>query len=630
MIMRALLLPIFFFMLVTAGLAQDRFAQLAVQLESAVVDHPGLEGRVELSVSNTPVAEFVRALGVTHNLNLTIDPAVKGEVVNNFSDARVIDVIMFLCKQYDLELEQIGSILALRPYQPPVAPIPPPSPPRELSIRYVPDSALVDLDLRRDTLSSVARAISEATGTNVVLAPGLENKLVSVFIKRSTLPNAIEKLAFANSLLFERTKDGTFQLRENVIEQPIPGGKGAKNNGFSPGGAVEVAVHDGDLLVVDARNAPLSEVVQKASQLLNKNFFLYDALDKTTTLHLEMVQYDELLTHILKGSEFTYQFTDGIYLIGKRNLEGLRLTELVRLHHRPIKDVLTVIPEGIKANVSITEFIELNGFVLSGDALHIKEIKTFLRSIDQLVPVVMIEVLIVDVNRSRSLSTGIKAGLGEGPATTGGSVLPGVDMTLNSNSINSLINSFNGYGLFNLGNVTPNFYVSLQAMETDGLLRLRSTPQLSTLNGHEATMSIGQTEFYLEIQNNLIGTQNPTLSTSQVYKPIKADLSLKILPIVSSEDMVTLEIEVNQSSFTSRISATAPPGSVERKFSSIIRAANKDMIILGGLEEKENSKSGSGLPLLSRIPILKWFFGSRSSKMRKSKLTIFIRPTIIY
>ena len=32
----------------------------------------------------------------------------------------------------------------------------------------------------------------------------------------------------------------------------------------------------------------------------------------------------------------------------------------------------------------------------------------------------------------------------------------------------------------------------------------------------------------------------------------------------------------------------------------------------------------------SRIPVLKWFFGSRTAKMRKSKLTIFIRPTIIY
>ena len=62
---------------------------------------------------------------------------------------------------------------------------------------------------------------------------------------------------------------------------------------------------------------------------------------------------------------------------------------------------------------------------------------------------------------------------------------------------------------------------------------------------------------------------------------MNADLSLKIMPLVSSEDMVTLEIEVNQSNFTTRIAQTAPPGSVERKFSSIVRARDRDMIVLG-------------------------------------------------
>jgi type IV pilus assembly protein PilQ len=149
------------------------------------------------------------------------------------------------------------------------------------------------------------------------------------------------------------------------------------------------------------------------------------------------------------------------------------------------------------------------------------------------VPVVMIEVMIVDVNRSRTLTTGLKAGLGNGPTESGGTISPGINYNLNANSINSLLNSFNGAGVFNLGNVAPSFYVSIQALETDGVLKLRSTPQLSTLNGHEATLSIGETEYYLEVRNDLIGTQNPTVTTSQIYKPINADLSLKILPIVS-------------------------------------------------------------------------------------------------
>lgn len=622
----------FLLLLGTAPFAwsQGRFTPLMNALEAAVVDHPGLDGTVELSVSGTPVTEFVRGLGVAHELNITIDPAVKGEVVNTFKNARVVDVLVFLCKRYDLDVEFIGSIIVLKPYAPPPAVVEPPPPPPEPVITYQVASGLLDLDLRQDTLERVARLISQRTGANVVLAPGLGTKPVSVFVQRSSIAGALDKLAFANNLTVERTKDGTYQLRANA-ETPAKGTeRPARGTPGTGPPELEMTVREGGRVLVDARNVPMGQVLEKASALLEKDFFLYDALEAPVTLHLGSVSYEELLQHLLKGTDYTHKVSDGVHLVGKRDLEGLRRTEVVRLHHRPVKAVMEAIPEGIRKNITLSEFIELNGIVMSGDALRMEEVKAFLRSVDQVVPVVMIEVMIVDVNRSRTLSTGIKAGLGGGPTTTGGTILSGVDFNLNSASINSLINSFNGFGVFNLGNVAPDFYLSIQALETDGMIKLRSTPQLSTLNGHEATMSIGQTEYYLEIRNDLIGTQNPTVTSSQIYKPITADLSLKILPIVSSEDMVTLEVEVNQSNFTTRIAQTAPPGAVERKFSSIIRAANKDMIILGGLEEKENSKNGSGLPFLSRIPVLKWFFGSRTSKVRKSKLTIFIRPTIIY
>jgi type IV pilus assembly protein PilQ len=611
--------------------AQDRFTGLANLLESTAADQPNLDGKVELSVSGTPVREFVRALGVTHGLNLTIDPTVNGDVYNNFSDARVSDVLLYLCKRYDLDIEIIGSIIALKTW---VAPLPPEEPRvvRIPDVTYYSDSSLIDLDLRGDTLSAVAREITQRTGTNIVLAPGLGPQTVSLFISRSTLPQAMERLAFANGLLVERVRDGSFLLRSDAADPTVKAGTTRSDTrpAAPAGGTLNITMLESGRLQVEARNSPLSTVIEQASLTTGRDYFLYDQVDRAITTMIKDVSYEELMDHLITGTDLTHQVSEGVHLFGKRDLEGLRRTELVRMHHRPLKEVMSAIPEGIKKNVTLSEFAELNGLVISGDALRIAEIKSFLRSIDQVVPVVMIEVMIVDVNRSRTLTTGIKAGLGGGPTNSGGSVLPGVEYNMNSSTLNNLINSFSGFGVFNLGNVAPGFYVTLQALETDGVLRLRSTPQLSTLNGHEATLSIGQTEYYLEVRNDLIGTQNPTVTTSQIYKPITADLSLKILPVVSSEDMVTLEIEVNQSNFTTRIAQTAPPGSVQRKFSSIVRAGNRDMIILGGLEETERSSSGNGLPILSRIPVLKWFFSSRSVKKRHSKLTVFIRPTIIY
>ena len=54
------------------------------------------------------------------------------------------------------------------------------------------------------------------------------------------------------------------------------------------------------------------------------------------------------------------------------------------------------------------------------------------------------------------------------------------------------------------------------------------------------------------------------------------------------------------------------------------------MILLGGLEELKKEDSGTGVPLLSRIPLIKWFFSSRKKGKNTSKLHIFIKPTVVY
>jgi type IV pilus assembly protein PilQ len=90
-----------------------------------------------------------------------------------------------------------------------------------------------------------------------------------------------------------------------------------------------------------------------------------------------------------------------------------------------------------------------------------------------------------------------------------------------------------------------------------------------------------------------------------------------------------MEVSVKQSSFTQRISPTAPPGNITRDFQSLVRVKNGETVILGGLEENTDNESSTGTPFLSRVPILKWFFSSRNKTKSKDKLTIFIKATIV-
>lgn len=241
-----------------------------------------------------------------------------------------------------------------------------------------------------------------------------------------------------------------------------------------------------------------------------------------------------------------------------------------------------------------------------------------------------IEVYIADIRDSRLVSTGIRAGLDGTVTETSGNVYPSGDVHLNAVTVNEIMAGITKLGLFNLGRVGPAFFLKLKLLEEQGALKIRSTPRLATLNGHEARMSIGRTEYYLEIQNNVIGTQNPQNLISQQYKSVNADLSLTINPVVSENEDITLGVQVTQSNFTERISPNAPPGSISRDFHSLLRVRNGEMVVLGGLEEDSRNQTSNGIPLLSRIPVLKWIFSSRTKSRSKSRLTIFIKPTVVY
>lgn len=617
--------------------AQDRFAILEQKLIELSKTTPGLNEKVDLSINGSTIQEFIRAVAASNNLNVNVDPSIDVKISNNFSKVTAQDVFLFLCKSYNLDITFVGPIMSFVKYVPPAAPVKTIAA-KKINVSYEPTASLLSFDLQNDTLSQAAKEITKQTGKNIIFSPDLSGKIVSGFVQNSPLNSALEKLAFANDMKVSVTSDNfyVFEKKQAVVDNKNQGGSlngnslNSLNQNQKPTGGV--VVKDG-LVSVDAQNIAISELVASVSKELGKEYFLFNELKGNTSLKIVDASYDDFLRLLFNGTEFTFKKEDKIYLLGDRNLEGLRQSKLITLKNRTIDKVLDFIPAELKKGVDIKTFADLNGLIVSGSQPRINELETFIRQIDLVVPLVHIEVIIADVRKSNTISTGISAGIGAKPAAaTQGGLVPQVDLSLNATAINNLISGINGFGVVNLGSVTPNFYLTIKALEEQGALKIRSTPQIATLNGHEAKLKVGSTVYYLEVQNNVLnsGNSNPTVTQSQQYKSLDADLSITINPQVSGDEQITMSIGVTQSSFTERISETAPPGKLNRDFQSLVRVKNGEMIMLGGLEENSNSNSGKGLPLISRVPVLKWIFGNRTKSKTENKLTIFIKPTIIY
>ncbi len=625
-----------------SSFAQDRIKQIETQLTSMTTEVPGLEEKVQMSVSGVSIQEFMRGIADAHKLNISVDPTIEQNIVNNFANATVSDVLLFVCKEYNLKINFIGSIMSIVKYEVP-EPIKIATPKRELSISYNKGKDELTLDLKNDSLDAVVKVITQKSKKNVVLAAGVAPKMVSVYIENMPFENALEKLGVANDLLIRKTDDNFYVIENagNLVDNKSPNGK-KKNNRNNAGNANnrnQNGTGGGDLVLnaksasdisVNGTDVSIDEVIKEVAAAVGLDYFFVSEVKDKATINLQSTTFTELLDNMFQGTDLTYDYDKGVYVIGERKTEGLRMTKVIQLQHRSVETVNEYIPADIKQNVEVKEFLDLNSLILSGSEPRIKEIEQFIKTIDKVVPVVLIEVMIVDYTNNRTNNVGIEAGLGTEPATTSGTVFPEPNLSLSSASINNLIESFNGYGILNLGKVTPNFYMNISALETQGILRVKSTPKLATLNGHEATMTIGNTEYYVQETFNTVSNTSTQTTNTRTFQSVNADLSVTVKPMVSGDDQITLEISVSQSDFTARIEPGAPPGNISRDFTSFIRVKDQEMILLGGLEEKSVSESGRGVPFLSRIPVIKWLFSSRSREKKKSKLNIFIKPTVIY
>lgn len=712
------------FLACQAAFCQDtRIQQIKNNIEAISADELGLSEKVNINIKEASLSSFLLAVSEVHKVNISVAPSLgQINIVNNFTDVTVGDLLIFLCKEYNLTIDFTGNILSIKPFEKPIEkPVA-----KKIEVSYDASNDLISFDLNQDKLYDAFKKIMNESGKNIVFAPGLENQLLTSYIKNMPFDAALNKLAYANNLTVTKSRDnfylfdqleGNYTTENNNDKNGIPAvrqnkpQRTRKSNFF-----FTVTDAEKKMLEVDFENTPISSIVYDIGHELGIDMFISSPLETVgnSTFKAKNISFDDLLVKLFEsklegksgatattqsqysgdntggglGDSFTFMKNGSIYYFGTKNQLVVRNIKAIPLMHRsielmgdsasqgksagrlnnptnftnfnnsstdprntntsgnnyqqpqgnsigsgstPSESILSIIPEEIKKDLDIKIDKELNSFIVNGPAANIVRFESFIKYIDKAVPVILIEVMLLEVNRSATIETGISAGIGDKPITTKGNVYPNADILLGAQTINKIINGFSGFGSLNIGSVVPNFNMSLKAMETNGNLKIRSSPRLSTLNGHKAFLSIGETTYYVVTNQNFYGSQIPQTSEIKNYQPIDAELSLTIMPLVSGDGQITLDIKVIQSSFNGqKVDKDAPPGINSREFTSIIRVKDQDIIVLGGLEEKVKNDSGSGVPLLARIPIIKWLFSSRKREDSKKKLSVLIKPTVMY
>jgi type IV pilus assembly protein PilQ len=579
---------------------------------------PKLKTKISLSISHMQVEELLRAVANESELNLSLPKRINNVSSINFIDVYSKDIISYLCKENDLLIEVIGNIIQIYPRPLPV------KQKRKIVVEYNKLTKTILLDLHNEFLYKLSKIISEKSGVNIIISPEIVNIKVSGFYKDLTIDKTLELLALSNGIHLKKESNKLFILKKRLKIDDSVRASEALNLSFNKNRNVIISKERG--ITLNVRNESLGSLFEYVANETGLKYRIYGKIDAKVSVDVKGVDMESFLYNIFKGSKYSYRLQNGICYVGNKQLPYIKDCQLIALNKRSVVDLSKKLPRASLMNLEIKEFEELNSFFVCGYSEDIFEFKLLLNKIDQRVPVVLIDVMIIDIKNSSDLSFGLTAGIGDKVTKSSGKIFPSIDATFSSNSVNKTLNNI---GLSSLGRLSPNLYVKLKALDEEGKVDIKSTPRLSTLNGNEAKLKIGQKQYYKETKNSYWGTQDPQLSAQVNYKPVEANLEIKIKPIVSGDGSVNMKIFVEQSDFTKRMDENAPPGLITRQFESTIRVMDRETILLGGLEVNSKETGSSGLPFIAKIPILRWIFGYSTKKKSKTRLNIIIRPTIL-
>lgn len=175
-----------------------------------------------------------------------------------------------------------------------------------------------------------------------------------------------------------------------------------------------------------------------------------------------------------------------------------------------------------------------------------------------------------------------------------------------------------------LNGTLPNVYAILNANKENTNLKILSTPEIVTVDNHEATINISEqipflTSSRVDENNNVIQTYD--------YKDI--GIILKITPHINKNGYITMEINQQIKKLVEGTRSLENPSVYKREITSKITVKNERTIVIGGLIRDDVTNIEQKVPLLGDIPILGFLFRKQIKQRTRTNLLIFITPHII-
>jgi len=573
--------------------------------EQAIVDF--LQPDVSLGSFNARdigIGELLRQIGRDKAVNIVVDPKIQEKVTLLLHDTTLNELLTILVQSFQLKVDTLGGVVYVKPQ-------PPEAPPEPVNlIQFDAENGTVAFDLEGLGLQDFCKEVTSKTQVNVLRRDRTLNPVISGFQAPLPFEKGLEVLLTANGLTMVAEEEILF------VQSPQAAPKPAKNTASPIATNTENVADKTDRFNVTFDNQPLAKVIQDVAKTANLQITILTELEGNVTIQAEDLDADQLFQLILAGSPYGFVVQDDIFIIGEKTSPALLDSKILKFQHLNVEMVEQMIPASLTEGITLTRVKELNSLLLTGDRGRLRDLEMLIRKMDQNVPQVLIELIVVDYSLDNSREAGLNFTNGDNE------LFPNLDLTLEGFRAED--------GDFQIRRLPSNFMLNIKALETIGKARIISKPHIAALNGHEAEITIGSKQFFKLSTEELVGDENPRVRTSEVIDDIEANISLKITPWVTGDGEVTTVIEPSFTTFLGNIVDNIPPPISTRHLKSTVRLKDGETIILGGLIENRDFTNHRGIPWVSRIPLLGALFRNHQRTENRSELVIYLTPHIYY
>jgi general secretion pathway protein D len=304
---------------------------------------------------------------------------------------------------------------------------------------------------------------------------------------------------------------------------------------------------------------------------------------------------------------------------------------------RPTTPQITEAAEALPGEIgeiTVTAYEDINALLIKCTPKTYVALLEVLSKIDVPVKQVVIEVLIAEITLTDSTSLGLQWLLESGATTTGYTTtltpfsrgdLPATAAA--PSPANSIFQTFVS------GTIDKTFIEGfLTTLATETRLNVLANPQILATDNKEAEIKIGD-----EVPTATGLTQQPStgggttlVSSGQIqYRTVGTILT--VTPHITETGNVSMKLVVEQSGIGSDITLGSGqfPSFTTRKATTSAVVSSGKTLFLGGLISEDKNVTRTGIPGLSKIPLLGILFGYTEDTITKRELLVMVTPHVI-